>query len=113
MFKSYRMLIRGHRYFTESRGANKTRTLRSAVTNARFAALHLAARRPVPLSTTPAPLRKTARSSRAALALTAGAAGFRLRLDGGTLRPGSNPLNAPFRPLSTFPARQPQMFSLV
>jgi len=54
-----------------------------------------AARRPVSLSTTPVPLRKTARSSRAAMVLAATAAGFRLRLGGGVaLRLRSRRLSA-------------------
>jgi hypothetical protein len=62
-----------------------------------------AARRPVSLSTTPVPLRKTARSSRAAIVLAATAAGFRLRLGGGVaLRLRSSRLSAcaPLFPLA-------------
>ena len=44
-----------------------------------------AARRPVSLSPTPVPLRKTARSSRAAMVFAATAVGFRLRLGAGVV----------------------------
>jgi hypothetical protein len=62
-----------------------------------------AVRRPVTPSTTPVPLRKTARSSRAAIVLAATAAAFRLRLGSGvSLRLHSSRLSvsAPLSPLA-------------
>jgi len=62
-----------------------------------------AARRPVTLSTTPVPLRKTARSSRATFVLAASAAAFRLRLGGGValrLRSSRLSVSTPLFPLA-------------
>ena len=75
-----------------------TKQIESAVTNARFASLHGLSVVPVPLSTTPVPLRKPRARHELAWCRTAGAAAFRLRPGSGTLRFGSNSLNAPFRP---------------
>ena len=75
----------------------------TAVTNARFASFHGLPVVPVLLSTTPVPLRKTARSSQAAILLAATAAAFRLRLGGGVaLRLRSRRLSvcAPLFPLA-------------
>ena len=75
----------------------------TAVTNARFASFHGLPVVPVLLSTTPVPLRKTTRSSRAAMVLAATATGFRLRLGGGVaLRLRSRRLSvcAPLSPLA-------------
>ena len=80
----------------------------AAVTNARFAALHGLPVVPVPLSTTPAPLRKPRARHELAWCRAAGAAGFRLRPGGGTLRSGCVSLGVSLRLRSTFPARRPQ-----
>jgi hypothetical protein len=62
-----------------------------------------AARRPVPLSTMPAPLLKPRARHELAWCRAAGAAGFRLRLGGGTLRSGCDSLDATLRPPLHFP----------
>jgi len=71
-----------------------------------------AIRRPVPLSTTPAPLRKPRARHELAWRRAAGAAGFRLRLGGGRCAPGrvgtavctAAPLSEPDRRVSPFSA---------
>jgi len=66
--------------------------------------------RPFTRSTMPVPLRKTARSSRAAMMLAAEAAGFRLRLGGGVaLRLCSHRLSA-CAPLPPLADRRPKPF---
>jgi len=62
-----------------------------------------AARRPVPLSTTPVPLRKPRARHEFAWRRAADAAGFRLRPGGGTLRSGCDSLCAALRSPLHFP----------
>lgn len=82
------------------------------VTNARFTSLHglPVALLPCCPSTTPVPLRKSARSSRAAIALAAAAAGFRLRLGGGRCAPAAfhYALLSASAPLSPLADRRPK-----
>ena len=77
----------------------------SALTNARFAPLHRLEVGPLALPTPRIPLRKSVRSSRAALPSAAGAAGFRLRLGGGrcasaAIRQALLSASAPLSPLA-------------
>jgi hypothetical protein len=79
-----------------------------AVTNARFAALHGLPVAPVPLSTTPVPLRKSRARHELAWCIGRKSGGLPSAARRRALRSGRDSLNASLRLRSTLPARRPQ-----
>src|SRR5947207_6898337 len=89
-------------------GGNKAANRYAAVTNARFATLHVLLVVPVPLPTTPVPLRKSRARHERESCVGRKSGGLPSAAGRRPLRSGCDALYAPLRSPRHFPARRPQ-----